>query len=93
MGFGGTNVGGVDGDLVPDLLVTAAWDPGGGVRCGRTYVVSGASALRGPKGLDPAMNGAWQAFIDGAAPVDASVEVEGSALRVRIGEQEIVLRR
>lgn len=57
LGFDATNVGDVDTDGVPDLLVTAAWDPRGGEKRGRTYVVSGASALH-PRGApDPASPG------------------------------------
>lgn len=48
LGFDSTQIGDVDDDQVPDLLVTAAWDPVHGFQSGRTLVVSGATALNAP---------------------------------------------
>lgn len=45
LGFDADGVGDVDGDGVPDLLITAAYDGAGGVKSGRAFVVSGASCL------------------------------------------------
>jgi Tetratricopeptide repeat/FG-GAP repeat/FG-GAP-like repeat len=45
LGFDATSVGDADGDGVPDLLVTAAYNGAKGVKAGRAYVVSGKSAL------------------------------------------------
>jgi hypothetical protein len=44
-GFDATGLGDVDGDGVPDLLLTAAYNAARGAKAGRTYVVSGASLL------------------------------------------------
>lgn len=41
LGFDATGVGDVDGDGVPDLLITSAWSNIKGFRSGRLYVVSG----------------------------------------------------
>jgi hypothetical protein len=45
LGFDATNIGDVDGDEVPDLLLTSAYNAAKGTKAGRTYVVSGASCL------------------------------------------------
>jgi len=45
LGFDATNIGDVDGDDVPDLLVTSAYNAAKGTKSGRIYVVSGASCL------------------------------------------------
>jgi hypothetical protein len=45
-GFDADGVGDVDGDGVPDLLLTSAYNGARGEKAGRAYVVSGASLLR-----------------------------------------------
>lgn len=50
LGFDSTNIGDVDGDRIPDLLVTSAYNGAKGVKAGRMYVVSGASCLNSAKG-------------------------------------------
>ncbi len=40
-GFDATNVGDVDGDGVPDFLLTSAWSGINGFQSGRVYIVSG----------------------------------------------------
>lgn len=41
LGFDATGVGDVDGDGVPDFLLTSAWSNVNGFRSGRTWVISG----------------------------------------------------
>jgi hypothetical protein len=41
LGFDSTGLGDVNGDGVPDLLVTSAWSSINGLRSGRVYVISG----------------------------------------------------
>jgi len=41
LGFDATGMGDVDGDGVPDLLVTSAWSAVNGTKSGRMYVLSG----------------------------------------------------
>jgi hypothetical protein len=41
LGFDATGVGDVDGDGVPDLLVTSSWSNVNGFRSGRMYLISG----------------------------------------------------
>jgi FG-GAP-like repeat/FG-GAP repeat len=41
LGFDATGIGDVNGDQVPDLLVTSAWSSVRGYRSGRVYVLSG----------------------------------------------------
>lgn len=48
LGFDATGIGDVDGDGVPDLLITSAYNGTHGTKAGRTYVVSGASCLKVP---------------------------------------------
>lgn len=45
LGFDTTGLGDVDGDGVPDLLLTSAWSAIAGARSGRVLVVSGAAVL------------------------------------------------
>jgi hypothetical protein len=45
LGFDATGIGDVDGDGVPELLVTSAYNGARGSKAGRAYVVSGASCL------------------------------------------------
>lgn len=49
LGFDSTGVGDLDGDGVPDLLVTSAGNAAKGAQAGRTYVLSGKSCLNAPK--------------------------------------------
>ncbi len=49
LGFDATGLGDVNGDGVPDLLVTSAWSAANGVRSGRVLVLSGAEVLAGGK--------------------------------------------
>lgn len=42
-GFDATGIGDVDGDGVPDLLLTSAWSAVNGPRSGRVYIISGAA--------------------------------------------------
>ena len=89
LGFDATSMGDADGDEVPDMLVTSAWDPRGGFQCGRTYVVSGASAVRAPGDLDPTLHGTWK-----VGEGEAQVTVEGGSLRIVMPDgSEVVLRR
>ena len=46
LGFDADGIGDADGDGVPDLLVTSAYNAAQGAKAGRTYVVSGASVLK-----------------------------------------------
>lgn len=63
LGFDATGIGDVDGDEVPDLLITSAYNGTHGTKAGRTYVVSGASCLTLPpdgkakSGEEPAKKG------------------------------------
>ena len=41
LGFDATGVGDVDGDGIPDLLVTSSWSNINGFRSGRMYLISG----------------------------------------------------
>ena len=41
LGFDATGIGDVDGDGVPDLLVTSSWSNVNGFRSGRMYVIAG----------------------------------------------------
>jgi hypothetical protein len=43
LGFDTTNVGDVDGDGVPDFLLTSAWSGVNGFQSGRMYIISGAA--------------------------------------------------
>ncbi len=45
LGFDATGLGDVDGDGVPDLLLTSAWSAIHGARSGRVLVVSGADVM------------------------------------------------
>jgi FG-GAP repeat len=49
LGFDATGIGDVDGDSVPDLLVTSAWSAIRGARSGCVMVLSGADVLRGAR--------------------------------------------
>ena len=42
-GFDATGLGDVDGDGVPDLLLTSAWSAVEGSHSGRMFLVSGAA--------------------------------------------------
>ena len=46
LGFDADTLGDVDGDGVPDVLVTAAYHAARGEKSGRVYVLSGASIVR-----------------------------------------------
>lgn len=46
LGFDADTLGDVDGDGVPDVLVTAAYHSARGEKSGRVYVLSGASIVR-----------------------------------------------
>ena len=41
-GFDATGMGDVDGDGVPDFVITSAWSDDHGPQTGRTYIISGA---------------------------------------------------
>jgi len=41
LGFDSTGLGDVNGDGVPDLLVTSAWSAINGFRSGRVFIISG----------------------------------------------------
>ena len=44
-GFDATGVGDVDGDGIPDLLLTSAWSAVRGPRSGRMFIISGAAPV------------------------------------------------
>jgi hypothetical protein len=46
LGFDATGLGDVNGDGVPDLLVTSAWSAIRGTRSGRVLILSGADVMR-----------------------------------------------